>query len=209
LPTPGADGALLYSHGNALNLSHRGPSIVRWAQELNLSVLIYDYPGYGKSTGKPDESNCYAAADAAWKWLTDDEGIENRRIILLGASLGGAMATDLAAKNDCRALILIKAFTSIPDMASHRFPWLPARYFVRNKFDSISKLPTCRCPTLIVHGAGDRVVPFFCGEELFAVAREPKEFLRLDGDHNDALPADFFSRVRQFLDRHALLKTVR
>jgi fermentation-respiration switch protein FrsA (DUF1100 family) len=206
LPHPNAIGALLYSHGNALNLSHRGGSIVRWAQELKVSVLIYDYPGYGKSTGKPEEVNCYSAAEAAWDWLTNQEKIDPQRIVLVGASLGGAMATELSAKHDCRALVLIKAFTSIPDMASHRFPWLPARYFVRNRFDCASRLAESRCPTFIVHGTDDQVVPYFCGEKLYSIAREPKEFLRLAGnDHNDALPADFFARIRSFLELHAPL----
>lgn len=204
LPNPGANLTVLYSHGNAGNLSHRGNSIIRWAQELNASVLIYDYPGYGRSTGKPDETSCYAAADAGWNWLTTTQGRNEADIVLVGASLGGAMATHLAENRDCRALILIKAFSSIPDMASHRFPWLPVRYLVRSQFDSVAKLPNCRSPVFLVHGTNDGIVPYACAERLLAAAPEPKELLTLDGnDHNDALPGEFFPRLRTFLEAHA------
>jgi fermentation-respiration switch protein FrsA (DUF1100 family) len=207
LPRSGARGALLYSHGNAGNLSHRGPSIVRWADELGMSVLIYDYPGYGKSTGQPTEENCYSASEAAWTWLTQHEQIELQNILLVGASLGGAMAVDLATRHDCRAVVLIKAFSSIPDMATYRFPWLPARYFVRSQFDSAAKLCACKRPVFLVHGTGDSIVPYECSEKLFAAASEPKELMTVDGnEHNDALPADFFSRLRSFLESHTPMR---
>jgi uncharacterized protein len=208
LPKEGAQGAVLYSHGNAGNLSHRGPGIVRWADTLGLSVLIYDYPGYGKSTGQAREENCYAAAEAAWTWLTTHEQFEPSRILLVGASLGGAMATDLASRHDCRALVLIKAFSSVPDMASYRYPWLPARYFVRSQFDSATKLREIRRPVFLVHGTGDTIVPYSCSEKLFAAAAEPKELMTVPGnDHNDALPGEFFGRLKAFLDAHAPLPT--
>jgi fermentation-respiration switch protein FrsA (DUF1100 family) len=204
LPVPGAAGAVLYAHGNAGNLSHRGPSIVRWADGLNCSVLIYDYPGYGRSTGVPGEPSCYAAAAAAWDWLTQEQRVEPRRILLLGASLGGAMATELARQHDGRALVLIKTFTSVPDMAQQMFPWLPARYLVRHRFDTLSKITQVHRPVFIAHGTADRVIPFGHGERLFAAANEPKEFLRLNGeDHNDPLPGDFFTRLSAFLAAHA------
>lgn len=204
LPKADAKLAVLYSHGNAGNLSHRGNSIVRWSQELNASVLIYDYPGYGRSTGKPDERSCYAASDAAWNWLTAQRRFAPRDIVLVGASLGGAMATHLAEDRDCRGLVLIKAFSSIPDMASHMYPWLPVRHLVRSQFDSVAQLANCRCPVFLVHGINDAIVPYVCAERLLAAAPEPKELLTLDGnDHNDALPGEFFPRLRAFLETHA------
>ena len=203
LPVEGATGAVLYAHGNAGNLSHRGGSVVRWAEGLNSSVLIYDYPGYGRSTGAASEPTCYAAAEAAWDWLTQEQKIAPSRILLLGASLGGATACELASRHDCRGVVLVKAFTSIPDMAQTMFPWLPARYLVRHRYDNLAKLPHIRRPVFVVHGTGDTVIPFRHGERLFAAANEPKEFLRLDGDeHNMPLPDDFFDRLRRFLSAH-------
>jgi pimeloyl-ACP methyl ester carboxylesterase len=203
LPQPGATGVLHYSHGNAGNLSHRGPGLLRWASELNVSVLIYDYPGYGRSPGRADEQNCYATAEAAYQWLTDVQKIEPRRVLLLGASLGASMAVEMASRHDHRALILIKPFSSIPDMAQARFPWLPARYFVRHKFDNVAKIHDCHRPVFVVHGTSDTVIPYKLGKRVFDAANEPKEFVTLDGhDHNTSLPGDFFQQLRSFLEKH-------
>src|SRR5207244_7951593 len=127
--------------------------------------------------------------EAAWTWLTTEQKLDPGRIVLVGASLGGAVATDLAREHECRALVLLKAFTSIPDMAHSRFPWLPARYFVRHRFDNLPQLPLVRRPVFVTHGTTDRVVPFAHAKRLFAAANEPKEFVPLPGnDHNDKLP---------------------
>jgi fermentation-respiration switch protein FrsA (DUF1100 family) len=200
---PGAKRGVLYCHGNAGNVSHRAGGLARWADTLDSSVLMFDYPGFGRSTGSPSERSCYAAGEAAWTWLTGEQRIAPEDVTLIGASLGGAVATDLAREHGCRALVLIKAFTSIPDMAYSRFPWLPARYFVRHRFDNLSKLPFVRRPTFVVHGTADRVVPFVHGERLFAAANEPKEFFAIpDNDHNDKLPDEMFDRLRQFVETH-------
>ncbi len=202
-PRGGADGAVLYCHGNAGNLSHRGPGLARWADTFDASVLIFDYPGFGRSTGVPTEQSCYAAGEAAYNWLTGEQHIDPRHVILVGASLGGAVATDLAREHDCRALVLIKAFTSIPDMAHARFPWLPARYFVRHRFDNLSKLPFVHRPVFITHGTTDTVIPFGHAERLYAAANEPKEFVPLPGnDHNDKLPDELFTRLRRFVAKY-------
>jgi fermentation-respiration switch protein FrsA (DUF1100 family) len=203
-PRAGAAGAVLYCHGNAGNLSHRGGGLARWADVIGGSILIFDYPGYGHSTGLPTEKNCYAAGEAARNWLVEEQNIPDGRILLVGASLGGAVATELAHGHGCRALVLVKAFTSIPDMAQAMFPWLPARYFVRHRFDNLSKLPQILRPVFITHGTTDGVIPFRLGERLFAAANEPKEFLALPGnDHNDKLPDALFTRLRRFLAAHA------
>jgi uncharacterized protein len=202
-PRPGATGAVLYCHGNAGNLSHRASTLSRFADVLESSALIFDYPGYGRSTGMPTERSCCAAGEAAWTWLATEQKVPAERITLLGASLGGAVATELASEHGCRALVLIKAFTSIPDMATSRFPWLPARYFVRHRYDNLEKLPLVHRPVFITHGTTDRVIPFSHGERLFAIANEPKEFVPLPGnDHNDRLPDELFTRLRRFISEH-------
>jgi len=203
-PKAGATGAMLYCHGNAGNLSHRGGGLGRWADTLDSSILIFDYPGYGRSTGSPSEASCYAAGEAAYSWLVNEQHFTPDRIVLNGASLGGAVATELAPRHGCRTLVLIKAFTSIPDMAQDRFPWLPLRPFVRHQYDNLSKLPQVHCPVFVVHGTTDRVISFAHGERLFAAANEPKEFVPIaDNDHNDKLPDEMFTRLRQFVASHA------
>jgi fermentation-respiration switch protein FrsA (DUF1100 family) len=198
-PVEGARGAVLYCHGNAGNLSHRAESIAAINRVVGEAVLIFDYPGYGKSGGRPSEAGCYAAAEAAYDWLVERQKIPPERIVLYGGSLGGGVAVDLASRRPHRALVLVKTFTSLPDVGRKQFPWLPVRWLMRNRFDNLAKIGHCRRPVFITHGTADRVVPYELGRRLFAAANEPKEFLHIDGgDHNEMSP-DFYVAVRQFL----------
>jgi len=202
-PRDKSDRVILYSHGNGANLSGWGMAMFYWQLVCDSSVLIYDYPGYGRSSGSPNEAGCYAAAAAAWDWLTNKQSIAPENIMLVGESLGGAMAIDLALHHPHRALVLTKAFTSIPDMASAMFPWFPGRYLAQNRFDNLDKIHNCKGPVFIHHGRRDTLVPFSHGEQLFAAAQEPKEFLEEpEGHHDVALPADFFPRLQKFLQQH-------
>jgi fermentation-respiration switch protein FrsA (DUF1100 family) len=199
-PNPTAQGAVLYCHGNAGNLSSRGPTLGKIRQALNEAALIFDYPGYGKSGGTISERGCYLAADAAYDWLVHDRRIDPERIIIYGGSLGGGIAVDLASRKKHRALVLAKTFTSLPDVAQSMYPLLPVRWLMRNRFDSLGKIGHCRNPVFIAHGTADHLVPFALGQRLFAAANEPKELFTVEGgDHNDPLPAEFFHRLRDFL----------
>lgn len=200
LPHESAKGAVLVAHGNGGNLSHRGQMAAELHNTLGRSVLVFDYPGYGKSEGKPSEAGCYAAGDAAFKWLTGDRKIPAHEIVLLGESLGGGVAVELATRHDHRALVLLQTFTSLPDAAKFHYPWLPTRTFMSNRFDNRSKIAACKKPVYIAHGTADRVIPFSHGEELFQAANEPKRFLTMPGhDHNAFLPAEFMQGLRDFL----------
>lgn len=193
-------GAMLYCHGNAGNLSHRGGGIPAWQRSLGVPVLIFDYPGYGRSEGKPSEAGCYAAADAAYDWLTKTRGVPPSRLILYGGSLGGAVAVDLASRRPQRALVLVNTFTSIPDVGQMMYPWLPVHWIMRNRFESVAKIGRCQGPVFIAHGDCDEVIPFVLGQRLFAAAHEPKKFLPLAGcSHNDHLGNDFHVALVQFL----------
>ncbi len=204
LPQPNAKSALLYLHGNAGNLSWRGNSMVRMREALGVSVLIIDYPGYGKSEGRPSEAGCYQAADAAYAWLTDTQKIEPRNILIYGGSLGGGIAVDLASRHDHRALILVKTFTCMPDVASRHFPWIPVRWLMRNRYQSCDKIRACRRPVFIAHGDADEVIPCALGQQLFEAAGDPKVFhLQPGAGHNDPLPPEFFEALRAFLIEHA------
>src|SRR5262249_40151620 len=143
LPCPGADQALLYCHGNAGNLSHRGGSIAKMRELLKVHVLIFDYPRYGKSGGTPTQQGCYHAADGASACVTDQRKSAPEKILLRGGSLGGGVAVALAARNPHRALVLVKTFTSAPDTGATMFPWLPVRWLMRNRFDNLSKIKNC------------------------------------------------------------------
>jgi len=201
LEEPGADRTLLYLHGNAGNLSHRGGSIVKLRRLLKTSVLIMDYPGYGKSTGQPTERGCYQAADAAYAWLTAEAKRDPRKLILYGGSLGGGIAVDLASRKDYQTLVLVKTFTTLPDVGAMQFRWLPVNWLMRNRFDNVTKLALCKRPVFIAHGDADTLVPIEFGRKLYDAACGQKEFFVMPGaGHNDPLPEEFFVRLNAFLD---------
>jgi fermentation-respiration switch protein FrsA (DUF1100 family) len=195
-----SEGALIYCGGNAGNLAMRSPAITQFVRDLKTSVLIFDYPGYGRSEGSPSEAGCYAAAQAAYDWLITTKQIPANQILIYGASLGGGVATDLASKQPHRALILLMTFTSLPQTAQWHYPWLPARWLVRNRFDSEAKIGKCTGPVFIAHGTADRIVPYYLGERLFQAANEPKHFLRIEGgEHDETLPRLLLTELEKFL----------
>jgi uncharacterized protein len=204
-PTDPAAGAVLVAHGNGGNISHRGQLAADLKRTLGAGVMLFEYPGYGKSEGRPTEAGCYAAGEAAYRWLTDEAKVPANRIILLGESLGGGPAVELATRHDHRALVLVFTFTSLPTVAKVHYRFLPTQLLMRTRFDNISKIARCRRPVFIAHGTADCVVPFSHGEALFAAANEPKEFLRIDGcDHDLALVGDKLCvPLAKFLAQHA------
>src|SRR5262249_4466588 len=148
--------------------------------------------------GKPSEAGCYAAADAAYDWLAGRCPPE--RIVLFGESLGGGVATDMALRKPHAALVLVRTFTSIPDMAQRLLPFLPARWLARQQYDNLAKIGRCPRPVYITHGDCDGTIPFAHSERLFAAAPQPKRFFTMKGaDHNDPFPADFRSDLRSFV----------
>jgi len=184
IPAEPARGVLLFCHGNAGNISHRLESI-RLFHELGLSVLIFDYRGYGQSSGKPTEKGTYRDADAAWRYLVEQRGIPAEHIILFGRSLGASIAADLATRQSAAGVILESAFTSVPDVAAQLYPWLPVRWLSRYQYDTRRKLADIHSPVLIVHSRDDEIISYSNGERLFEAANEPKQFLQLRGGHND------------------------
>jgi len=201
VPAPGARGTLLFAHGNAGNISHRLDSIEIFHQ-LGLDVLIFDYRGYGDSTGRPSELGTYRDIEAAWRELTERRGVAPGRIVVFGRSLGAAVAAWLATRERPAGLILESAFTSLPDLAADIYPFLPARYLVRFQYPSERYLTEARAPVLIVHSRDDEIVPFRHGQRLAQVAGA--ELLELRGTHNDGFlrrPALYQAGLDRFLER--------
>ena len=152
---------------------------------MGAAVLVFDYRGYGKSEGKPDEPGVLADARAARTWLAEKAGVAENRIVLMGESLGGAVAVDLAA-DGARALILENTFSSMPDVAAYHYPWLPVRLLMRTQFNSVAKIRSYHGPLYQSHGDRDSIVPLQLARRLFDAANEPKRFLLVEGaDHND------------------------
>jgi uncharacterized protein len=191
--------ALVVYHGNGGNLSHRGQTMLDASERLGASVLIFDYPGYGKTPGKPNEATCYDSAEGAIRWLRD-EGIPPEQTIYYGESLGGGVATEMATRYPCRALVLVKSFTSLPAAAKYHYPWLPVGWLMSNRFDTAAKLGRLTCPVAVLGATADTVVPFVQSQQLFATANEPKRFFTAEGtNHNDPLPDEFWGELRGFL----------
>lgn len=200
LPVEGARATTLFFHGNGGNLSDRASTIMRLAELYQTNVFIFDYPGYGHSTGKPNERKFYASAEAAIAWLRDQKQILPENTHFYGESIGGGVALEMAVRHPCRKLVLVKTFTRLPLVAARRYPWLPVDWLMSNRYDNLKKIGSIRCPVFIVNATDDRLVPFDMGEKLFAAAPEPKVFFRDEGhDHNDRLPDEFWMALGQFL----------
>ena len=204
VPALQARGVVLILHGNAGNISHRMDSIAMF-HRLGYGVLIFDYRGYGRSSGKPSEQGLYQDALTAWDHLTRQRGIAPTRIILFGESLGGAVAAWLAARERPGALVLSSVFTSAPELGTDLYPWLPAKWLVRMRYDTRSTLAQVTCPVLIAHSLDDEIIPFHHGQRLFNAAAAPKVFLPLTGGHNDSfifMHQKWVDALAGFLSQH-------
>lgn len=185
VPTPGARATLLWFHGNAGNLSHRLDNIQRLLP-LNLNIFIFDYRGYGKSEGEPDENGIYKDSQAAYNKILELEEVSVNSLFLFGRSLGGICATETALNNPARGLILESTFTSASDMSRKIIPLIPLGWAIRSKLDAINKVTELKLPKLFLHGDRDEVVPFDLGRKLYEEASDPKSFYIIQGaGHND------------------------
>ena len=205
LPPPGeARFTVLLAHGNAGNLSHRLDRTLFLQSKLGAAVLLFDYRGYGRSEGSPDEEGTYRDARAAHRWLVEEKHIPLDRLVLFGESLGSAVALDLALSRPCRALVLESPFASIPAMARAVYPFLPLWPFVRTRYDNEGKAPRLGVPLLVLHGEKDEVVPFAQGRRVFDAAPGPKRFHAIPGaGHNDTYIVGgdaYWDAVRDFLE---------
>ena len=200
VPHPDAKVSILYFHGNAGHIGDRR-GYIDDLRRLPANVLALDYRGYGRSEGSPDEPGLYRDARAAYDWLAAKT--PPGRIVVLGKSLGGGPACEIASTSPVGGLIVQSAFTSARDMSRRVMPVFPARWFMRTNYDNLSKVRTIACPKLFIHGRRDEIVPFEMAERLFEAAAETKEKAWFDrGDHNgmiDVNSAEYFATLNRFL----------
>jgi len=202
IPAERERAVLLFCHGNAGTIADRLYSI-RQYHNMGLSVFIFDYRGYGLSTGKPSEEGLYRDVEAAWDHLTGKRYIAASSIVVFGRSLGAAVATWIACKKQPGALILESAFTSVPDIASDLFPFLPVRTLARPRYDNVQIVSSLEVPKLFIHSVDDEIIPFTHGRHLFDVAAEPKAFCQISGGHNDGFYVSephYLAGIESFLD---------
>lgn len=205
---PGAGGegertlrpVVLLLHGNAGNISHRLDKLAI-LHGLGTDVLLLDYRGYGESEGTPSEAGLYRDADAAYDWLLA-RGFAAGDVIAYGESLGGTVATDLAARRPVGALVLESTPSSIVGVARHHYPFLPVGMFLTDRYDALARIDRVSAPILILHSPDDEIVPYAMAEEMLAAARAPKKLVRLRGGHNDGFlvsAASYREALRELL----------
>jgi len=186
VPAKDAQATVLYCHGNAGNIYHRLHK-VKFFHEMGMNFFIFDYRGFGKSSGKPAEKGLYKDARAAYDYLVSRNDVDKKKIVVYGKSLGGPIAADLCVNRQASALILEGSFASVVLRAQQLYPFLPMKVLITQKYDTLAKVKNLRIPKLIAHGRQDEVISFHHGEILFTAAAEPKQFLSFDGSHNDDL----------------------
>ncbi len=191
--------AVVFCHGNAGNISHRLDTCAALLA-TGVNVFLFDYRGYGRSRGRPNEEGTYRDAQAAYHWLRQ-KGFPATNIIAFGESLGGGVAAELATRETVGGLVLQSTFTSVTDMGAELFPWLPVRTLGSIRYDTRSKLPRLHVPVLVMHSPGDTLVGFHQAKANFAAANEPKLFWEIKGDHNEALvdASHFIAGLERFL----------
>jgi fermentation-respiration switch protein FrsA (DUF1100 family) len=206
-PYPGAKTTLLWFHGNAGNISHRVDGMKLLHDRVKANVFIIDYRGYGRSEGTVSEKGTYEDGLAALGYLRTRKDLDAKNIALFGQSLGAAVATELAAGENCLALILEAPFASIRDMARVVFPLLPIGSLLRTRYDVAEKIKQVKAPILVLQGGRDEVIPVEQGKKVFAAAPSPKEFYAIPGaGHNDTFHVGgyaYFDVIKSFIDRAA------
>jgi len=186
---------VLFFHGNTGNISDCITTLEMF-HHLGLATFIFDYRGYGQSQGSPSEQGTYDDAEAAWEYLLRDRSIKSEDVIVLGRSLGAAIASAQAARHQPGALVLESTFTSAPALAAELFRFVPAKLMSRFKYNVIENVANTHCPVLIVHSSDDGVIPFHHGKRLYEVANEPKAFMEINGEHAQG----FYTSGQSYID---------
>ena len=203
VPHSDAKRAVLYCHGNGEHVAFNADLAARLRDSLQASVFLFDYRGYGRSAGRPSEAGCIADGRAAQRWLAERMDIQTNNVILMGRSLGAAVAVALAAEEGAAALILECGFPAMTDVAALHHPWLPVRWAMDNRYDCLSRIAHFQGPVLQSHGTADEIIPVALGRQLFDAAPSTKkrwiDFAALG--HNSPWPSSYYDELAAFLDQ--------
>lgn len=196
LPAAPSMPTILYFHGNGGHLAFR-TAFFEAAKQQGYGVLMVSYRGFGTSSGSPSEQGFYADAYAAYAYLSQRAAKDE--IIIYGESLGTGVAVELARSKPARALVLQAPYTSITEVASNIYWWIPVRWVLKDRFDSINKAQDIAMPAIIFAATEDRVVPASYAKELYAAFNQPKRYVEFEGiGHNDFPPDKILSILRNF-----------
>ena len=193
---------VLYCHGNGECVPHLTGRLSMLHSRVGVSVFAWDYRNYGRSEGIPHEANIIPDARAAQLWLAAREGIPPQEVVLMGRSLGGAVAVAIAAEFGCRGLVLDRTFSQLTEAAAHLFPWLPVRRFMKNRFASVERIRNYHGPLWQTHGREDSIVPIEHGRKLYDASPSlHKQFVEVpEGNHNGPLPDYCYDALKEFLE---------
>jgi len=205
---PASDGApvIVYFHGNAGHIGYRGWKI-RPYLDAGFGVLLLSWRGYSGNDGSPSEEGLYTDGRAALSFL-QSKGIAPDRLVLYGESLGGGVAVELAHNQASSgapvgALVLEAPFTSLPEVATQHYPWLPVNLLMEDRFESLSKIGDVQSPVLVLHGELDRVVPVDHGWRMAQAAKKPKQGrFYAEAGHNDLYRFEAADSVIGFIEKH-------
>jgi hypothetical protein len=200
----GSGRVVIFSHGNAGNIGDCLGTIEVF-NKMGYDLMIYDYRGYGASTGTPTEEGTYWDALTVWNYVKGDKGVPPEKIVLFGRSLGGAVSAWLAEQVDPAALIIESSFTSAAAMAGKMFPYLPVGLICKFDYNTEERLRNVTCPVVIASSIDDEMIPFSHGQKLFEAASEPKMFVEMRGGHNSGgldIDSAYQSRLAEFLAEH-------
>ena len=165
---------ILFLHGNAGSLENRIHKINHF-KDMNVNFLIIAWRGFSGNEGKPTEKGLYEDARSAVRWLKSN-GVKENNIIIYGESLGTGVATEIAQNKNFAGVILESPFTSMIDAGKDKYPYLPVRLLLKDKYESDKKIKNVKSPVLIMHGKVDNIVPFHMGKKMYELANEPKYY---------------------------------
>jgi len=165
---------ILFLHGNAGSLENRIHKINHF-KDMNINFLIIAWRGFSGNEGKPTEKGLYEDARSAVRWLKSN-GVGENNIIIYGESLGTGVATEIAQNKNFAGVILESPFTSMVDAGKDKYPYLPVKLLLKDKYESDQKIKNIKSPVLIMHGKVDNIVPFHMGEKMYELANEPKYY---------------------------------
>jgi uncharacterized protein len=195
-PVPGRGPAVLVCNGNGGDRSLR-LQLAAALNRMGLSVLLFDYRGYGGNPGRPTEDGLAADARAAEAWLATQSEVDPERIAYFGESLGAGVAVGLAMERPPAALVLRSPFTSLAEVGRVHYPWLPVGRLLMDRYPSIDRIGSVDAPVLVIAGDRDDIVPTSLSKRLYEAAPEPKRFVLVPGaGHNDVALLD----GRQMID---------
>ena len=189
---------ILFFHGNAGSLENRTYKLNHF-KDLNVNFLIIAWRGFSGNKGKPNEIGLYEDAKATIKWLRT-KGIKEKNIILYGESLGTGVAVEVAQNKNYAGVILESPFTSMTNVGKKHYPFLPVRFFLKDKFESYKKITNISVPILIIHGKVDKIVPHVMGEQIYKIANKPKFFYSQEyGDHMVDYDENLLLALKKFI----------